>query len=86
MQRKKHQISYLNNKIFQLEINICTNIKKPCVDLSSDTNIDDLSKNVCENFIVILRMMIDEDNLMLNPPPPSPPSHKKKKKKKVVLI
>ena len=56
MQRKKHQISHLNNKIFQLEINICTNIKKPCVDLSSDTNIDDLSKNVCENFIVILRM------------------------------
>ena len=28
----------------------CANIKKPHIDLSSDTNFDDLSKNVCENF------------------------------------
>ena len=49
-EKKKHQVSNLNNKIFKPETNNCANINKPCIDLSSDTNVNNLSKNVFENF------------------------------------
>ena len=50
MRKKKHQLSNLNNKIFKLDTNNCINVKKPRIDLYSDTNVDDSSKNVFEKF------------------------------------
>ena len=47
---KKHQISNLNYKILKSEINDCTKIKKPRINLFTDTNLDHSSKNVLENF------------------------------------